>query len=150
MCCFFPLLGKYRHQRDQVSWCVFQPRGSQLCKECRMCIKSLHSLLNSHTTVVMYSTVHMYSIVNKNAILFLKSIVAPHSQILLHLLSLKCLLNSNQQDHKTIMSSVFIIDKRLHHLSVFFHIVGYLCESSSHFLVWEFCNNEKKLLSFII
>lgn len=65
LCCFlFPLRGKYRHQRDQVSWCVFQPRGSQLCKECRMCIKSMHSLLNSHTTIVMYSTGHMYSIVD--------------------------------------------------------------------------------------
>ncbi len=30
-----------------------------------MCIKSLHSLLNSHTTIVIYSTVHMYSIVDK-------------------------------------------------------------------------------------
>lgn len=40
-------------------------RVSQLCKECWMCIKSLHSLLNSHTTIVMYSTVHMYSIVDK-------------------------------------------------------------------------------------
>lgn len=57
-----PHKGNTAIKGTKFSWCVFQPRGSQLCKECRMCTKSLHSLLNSHTTIVMYSTVHMYSI----------------------------------------------------------------------------------------
>lgn len=60
---FSPLQGKYRHQRDQSAGAYSSQRGSQLCKECRMCIKSLHSLLNSHTTIVIvqYSSYVQYS-----------------------------------------------------------------------------------------
>lgn len=62
----FPTLkGNTAIKGTKISWCLFQPRRSQLCKECQMCIKYLYSLLNSHTTIVMYSRVHMYSIVNK-------------------------------------------------------------------------------------
>lgn len=48
--------GSTANKGTKFNWCVFQPGGSQLCKECWMCIKCLYSLLNSHTTVVMYNS----------------------------------------------------------------------------------------------
>ena len=108
---FFPLQGKYRHQRDQVSWCVFQPRGSQLCKECRMCMKSMHSLLNSHTTIVMYSTVHNVQYSGQMPFYSWNLLPPPTPQTHPHHLSLNVCSIATEQEHKITMSSVIIYNR---------------------------------------
>lgn len=96
LCCFVPpLRGNTAIKGTKSAGEQVQPRGSQLCRECWMCIKSLHSLLHSHT-VVLYRTV---CIVDKICKFFsLKRIVNPNS------LSFSVGSIATNQEHQIVLS----------------------------------------------